>query len=140
VALALAAAASPFALAAVAERQPWPRRVRLTRAAHLTEMATEGRAAVTIFEGRVLDIDDVEVVEGSDAAPPRQHVLIALPGGAIERLALAADTSPTDLRRLRHWRAELIPVLVVDAGTVDLHGPSGIVRGDRLLAVDAHLR
>ena len=130
VALALVAALLPVALAPVAERQPWPRRVRWARAAHLVEVATEGRAAVTMLEGRVLAVDDRH-------APP--HALVALAGGDIERLVLASATSAADLRRLRHWQAELIPILVVDATSVDLHGPSGIVRGERLLAVDARL-
>jgi hypothetical protein len=130
VALVLLATALPAVLAASVERQPWPRRVRLTRAAHLVELASEGDAAVTVLEARIIHLDD---------SGARAHVLLSLAGGGIERLVLGAETDLADRQRLRHWQAELIPVLVIGARSVDVHGPSGRVRGERLLAVDAPL-
>jgi hypothetical protein len=129
-AVVLLVAALPVASAAVAERQPWPRRVRLACAAHLLEVATDGGAPVTVLEARIIDVSD---------AGERAHVLVGLPGGCLERLLLAPETDHVDGRRLRHWQAELIPVLIVGATTVDVHGPSGMVRGARLVAVDARL-
>jgi hypothetical protein len=119
----------PVASAALAERQPWPRRVRLACAAHLVDLATEGAAPVAVLEARVIDVSDSE----------RSHVLVGLPGGCLERLLLAPETAHADRRRLRYWQAELIPVLIVGAATVDVHGPSGMVRGARLVPVDARL-
>jgi hypothetical protein len=119
--------AVPVASAAIAERQPWPRRVRLACAAHLVDLATEGGAPITVLEARVIDVSD------SQHTP----VLVGLPGGCLERLLLDPETADADRRRLRYWQAELIPVLIVGAATVDVHGPSGMVRGARLVPVDA---
>jgi hypothetical protein len=116
-------------LPVVADGQSWPRRVRLIRAAHLIELATEGAVARTVLEGHIIAVDDAG--ELPQLVPRRSD-------GRPERVVLPASTPALDIRRLHHWRAELIPVLIVgDGQRVDIHGPSGVVPAGRPLAAEA---
>jgi len=110
----------PLALLAVAERQPWPRQLRFLRAAHHAEVGLQGALGVSMTVGTI-----VHVVEGVRPA----EVVVVGETGERERFALDPTTDPAALRRLRYWRAEAIPVLVVHdtRDEVVVHGPSGVV-------------
>ena len=110
----------PVALVAVADRRPWPGQVRLLLAAHHAQLAS-GVVGVSMMEATVVDV----------AVRDRPFSMVVhTPGRPSERLRLSDTISPSDVRALRYWLAEAVPVLVVQdrSDAVEVHGPSGVVR------------
>ena len=122
IALVLAAAAIvvlPLAIVAYGERRPWPDRIRLLRAAYQSQLLVVGASPYSLVEATIADVRD---------GPTGTFVVCDSASGR-EALALTAGPASDGLSRLRYWRAEAIPVLLVQdrAGVVEVHGPSGIV-------------
>jgi hypothetical protein len=110
----------PTVLVVLAGRRPWPRQVRLLLAAHHSQLAS-GVVGVSMMEATVVEV----------AAGDRPFwVVVRTPGRAQERLQLSDTIGPGDVRQLRYWLAEAIPVLMVQdrSDVVEVHGPSGVVR------------
>jgi hypothetical protein len=66
----------------------------------------------------------VAVAEGAGA-----HLASICSYGS-ERLTIGGTWSADDLRRLRHWQAEAIPVVLAQSSgpIVEVHGPTGVVQ------------
>jgi len=118
--------ALPTVLVALTERQPWPRRIRLVRAAYYLELASTGIGALNVIDGTIVDVnlgDRASII----ALRTATHAQL--------RLQLGATASPGDILRLRYWWAEAIPVLLIDDGhdRVGVCGPSGVVKAQRVV-------
>ena len=110
----------PTVLVVVADRRPWPCQMRLLLAAHHAQLAS-GVAGVSMMEATVVDL----------AAGDRPlWVVVRAPGRTPERLQLSNTIGPGDVRQLRYWLAEAIPVLIAQhrSDRVEVYGPSGVVR------------
>jgi len=118
---------APVVVVMLAERRPWPGQMRLMLVAHHAQLAS-GVVGVSMMEATVVD------VAGGDHP---LWVALRTPGGAIERLRLSDSIGASDVRALRYWRAEDVPVLVVQdrSDQVEVHGPSSVVRARPSLAI-----
>jgi hypothetical protein len=107
----------PILLVVVSHRRPWPAQVRLLLAAQSSQMAS-GIVAVSMMEATVVHVS----VGG-------HWVVVSSLARARERLWLSETAGPRSVRLLRYWRAEAIPVLLMQArpAVVEVHGPSGVV-------------
>lgn len=116
----------PTVLVVLAERRPWPGQVRLLLAAHHAQLAS-GVVGVSMMEATVVDLA---------AGDHPFWVVVRTPGRAPERLQLSDTVGPGDLRQLRYWLAEAIPVLLVQdrSDVVEVLGPSGVVRAQPSLS------
>jgi hypothetical protein len=117
----------PVVLVMLADRRPWPGQMRLLLGSHHAQLAS-GVVGVSMMEATV-----VEVSAGDGPC----WVVVRTRGRATERLGLTNSTGASDVRTLRYWQSEQIPVLVVQdrPDVVDVHGPSGIVRARPSLAI-----
>jgi hypothetical protein len=122
----IAAVVVPIVFVAWAERQPWPRRLRLLHAAHYLELASAGVASISVIDATIVE------VEAGDRA---RSLALRTATQAHVRLQLYSTASPSDLSQLRYWRAEAIPVLLIENGCnhVEVWGPSGVVRAEPML-------
>jgi len=112
--------ALPFVVLAHATRQSWPRHLRLLHSIHAAQLGCMAYPVTWFVEATILAI-------GERAGQP--VISIAASANGREELGAGGTWTPDDLRRLRHWHAERIPVLVLqrEAATVEVHGPSGVV-------------
>ena len=110
----------PTVLVVAADRQPWPGQVRLLLAGHHAA-ARSGVVGVSMMEAIIVDL-----------APGDRPVWVVVRTRAQdrERLRLGDTVGPADARQLRYWRAEAIPVLIIQdrSDVLEVHGPSGMVR------------
>jgi hypothetical protein len=110
----------PTVLVVLAARRPWPGQVRLLLAAHHAQLAS-GVVGVSMMEATVV---------GLAAGERPLWVMVRTPARAPERLQLSDTIGPRDVRALRYWLAEAIPVVMVQdqSDVIEVHGPSGVVR------------
>jgi hypothetical protein len=111
--------ALPLVLLGVAERQAWPRRIRFLCTAHHLQL---GALSVPVSWFVEATIDAVAEGAGAHLASVSSH--------GSERLMIGGPWSADDLRRLRHWQAEAIPVVLSQSSgpIVEVHGPTGVVQ------------
>ena len=109
----------PVALVAYGERRPWPDRIRMLRMAYQSQLMVAGATPYSLVEATIADVRD----------GPTGTLVVCHSATGRETLPLSANPANEGLRRLRYWRAEAIPVLLVQdrAGVIEVHGPSGTV-------------
>ena len=117
----------PIALVVAADRRPWPDQVRLLLAGHHAQLAS-GVIGVSMIEATVVDV-------AAEDCPA--WLAVCTWGRAREQLLLSDTIGPGDVRELRYWLAEAIPVLIVQdrSDMVEVHGPSHVVRARPALVV-----
>ena len=111
--------AVPFITLGASTTQSWPRRLQLLRSIHAAQLGALAYPITWYVEATILAV-------GERAGEPRISVAAL---SSREELTAGGTWTHDDLRRLRHWQAESIPVLVLqrESAVVELHGPSGVV-------------
>ena len=72
VVMSISVVAVPIVFVAWAERQPWPRRVRLVRAAHYLELASAGVASISVVEATIVEVEFDDRAKGVTLRTPTQ--------------------------------------------------------------------
>ncbi len=110
----------PTVLVVLVDRRPWAGQVRLLLAAHHAQLAS-GVVGVSLMEATVVDVA---------AGDSPFWVVLRTRGRASERLRLSDTIGPGEVRVLRYWLAEAVPVLIVQdrSDVVEVNGPSGVAR------------
>ncbi len=103
----------PAVVVAWAERQRWPRCVRLVRAAYFLELATAGVVSISVADATIVEVqigDRVTSVVLRTATHFHLHLHLE-------------SASPSDLAPVGYWQAEALPVLL---GRERMHARGGL--------------